>query len=126
MKQLIMLIVPLVILNLGCSSTETKNDLAIPVKVVHKPNLYLSSSSTNLVQTTANSLTCDSLLDECAVVVEKQKKAISEQQKTISMLEEQNVQQKQEIQDEQKSSALYKGIAIGETVAILLLKLIGL
>lgn len=94
--------------------------------MVHKPSLYLSSSSNGLVLSTANSLTCDSLLDECATVVEKQKKAISEQQKTISLLEEQNVQQKQEIQDEQKSSALYKGIAIGETVAILLLKLIGL
>lgn len=96
------------------------------MRVVHKPNLYLSSSSNSLILSAANSLTCDSLLDECAVVVEKQKKAISEQQKTISMLEEQNVQQKQEIQDEQKSSALYKGIAIGETAAILLLKLIGL
>lgn len=99
----------------GCASTEpaeTPNNITVY-------NVQLEKPSPRAQQTE-----CDSLLDECAVVVETQQKAIEDQKKLID-LQTQQVQAEQAAKEHaQSASKTWTILSIIEGAALALLILL--
>lgn len=104
-KKLALLLVPLMILNSACGTIETKR----PIPLVIRPVDAAPS--------------CDELLNECAVVVKKQKDAIAAQQDVIKAQDELIYTQAEQVENEKEKSGIWKIIAIVEGALLLLLQI---
>ena len=98
----------------GCAST---------VPVSETPEIVLTQNAVAELKAAGN-LDCETLLDECALVVEEQDKAIQTQQLVIKKQDELIAAKDEQIDSEAAAKNRATGVAAGGILAFLLLLLL--
>lgn len=98
----------------GCASTVPRSET---------PEVLLSENAVVELKA-AGDIDCDTLLDECALVVEDQEKAIKAQQQVIKKQDELLAAKDEQIDSEAAAKNRATGVAAGGILAFLLLLLL--